>query len=336
MKNFLIITTIVTASVARSQDYSEGFEAPVLALDTSWYGQDQMTDGDTIYSNGFLDFELNFNAGFNSFTGFSVSSMTDTMTTGSANQFSAITGVGSANSDQYSICFAPTWANNRVFLQNPADNFYSVKVTNTTYAYKSMLNGDMFGKPFGADTSATGAIDNTNGEDWFLLTIYALGSDSLNTGDSINFYLADYTFANDSLDYLIDSWQTIDLIPLYSGTEIYGLDFVLTSSDTAGGFGMNTPSYFALDDLEIVFPLGIDEIETPQIAAYPNPTNGELIIETNPGSILELYDLNGNLVLNATSTSSQFSWNLADLTVGIYYLVSIFEGEILQTKIIKQ
>ena len=58
-------------------------------------------------------------------------------------------------------------------------------------------------------------------------------------------YLADYRFADNSLDYILDTWTFVDLKPL---GEVATLEFALSSSDT-GDFGMNTPAYFCLDTL---------------------------------------------------------------------------------------
>ena len=104
----------------------------------------------------------------------------------------------------------------------------------------SMLNGDGFAKKFGG----VGGDE----QDWFLLTID--GSLGGSAGGTVEFYLADYRFADNSLDYLIDDWSYVDLSGL---GEVDQLTFNLSSSDV-GGFGMNTPAYFALDNLAVPEP----------------------------------------------------------------------------------
>ena len=330
----ILLLTLATAVVANANaQYVENFETPILAADTAWYGQDQITDGDTIYSNGPIDFELNYNSGFGSFTGWAVSSETDNVTPGYGNQFAATTGEGAESSSQYGICYVASWANNRLFLTTPS-LFYEMKITNTTYAYQSMLNGDSYGKKFGEDTSATGVIDGTNGEDWFLLTIYALGADSLHNGDSINYYLADYRFANDSEDYIIDTWETIDLTSL-NGNSPIGLDFVLNSSDTTGGLGMNTPAYFAIDDLYIG-SAGITSNEVTQLEVYPNPATNLLNIQSEMNATLQLLDLNGRLIREEKVISANTIWDISAVEAGIYQLQMIIGEQRSQAKIVKQ
>ena len=120
---------------------------------------------------------------------------------------------------------------------------FSARFTNTTYAVLSMLNGDSFAKKFGG----AGGGD----ADYFLLTI--TGYDGLGaTGGAIGsvpFYLADYRFADDALDYVVRDWESVDLSTLIGASS---LGFSFASSDT-GTFGINTPTYFAMDDLSISF-----------------------------------------------------------------------------------
>jgi len=109
-------------------------------------------------------------------------------------------------------------------------------LTNSTYAYLSMLEGDGFAKKFGG---ASG-----NDPDFFKVTIRKYLNGELGT-DSVEFYLADFRFANNSQDYIVNDWTYVDLTPL--GNVDY-LEFSLASSDI-GTFGINTPTYFCVDNV---------------------------------------------------------------------------------------
>jgi hypothetical protein len=61
----------------------------------------------------------------------------------------------------------------------------------------------------------------------------------------VDFYLADYRFADSNDDYIVDSWRQVDLSSLGHATRV---TFALSSSDV-GMFGMNTPAYFAVDQI---------------------------------------------------------------------------------------
>ena len=109
-------------------------------------------------------------------------------------------------------------------------------ITNNSYAVDSMLNGDFFAKKFGGESG--------DDADWFKLTI--TGSLGGTTGTSIEFYLADFRFADNSQDYIINNWTFVDFSAL--GT-VDKLVFELSSSDNDPEYGINTPAYFAIDDI---------------------------------------------------------------------------------------
>jgi hypothetical protein len=185
------------------------------------------------FGNAFTD----FGGGFTSWDGFAYSNTTDTTTAGFGNQYSAIAGSGAGGSSHYVITTAPFTSEWKVDFSSPLSLVGGgLQVTNATYAYLSMLNGDSFAKKFGG---ATG-----NDADWFKLTIE--GWDGATSLGTVDFYLADYRFADNSQDYIVHDWAFIDLSAL--GGSVSKLTFSLSSSDS-GSFGMNTPAYFALDNI---------------------------------------------------------------------------------------
>ncbi len=255
----------------------------------------------------------------------SYSSYTDITTPGSTNQYSAITGNGES-SDQYGVCNVSEYSNNRLFsTSQTAFTPTGAYFTNTTYAALSMQDGDAFATQFGDVSNSAG------GEDWFLLTIYGLASDSTHNGDSVNFYLADYRFTDNTQDYIIDDWTWVDLSSLES---VYGLDFVLSSSDI-GTWGMNTPAYFAMDNFDGTVA-GIESSLLLEISAYPNPTNGELNITGAPGTNLTLHDINGRLIKSTRLITDFTGWNISELESGIYILTASIDGFSTTKKIIKK
>jgi hypothetical protein len=60
---------------------------------------------------------------------------------------------------------------------------------------------------------------------------------------TVDFYLADYRFVNNGLDYIVNNWRYVNLTSLGA---VKSVEFGLTSSDTAP-WGMNTPGYFVMD-----------------------------------------------------------------------------------------
>ena len=107
--------------------------------------------------------------------------------------------------------------------------------TNTTYAALAMLNGDSFSKKFGG----------ASGNDAVFSKLTITGYNRAASTGSVDFFLADYRFANNAQDYIVKDWTFVDLSRLGAVTE---LGFTLSSSDN-GQFGMNTPAYLAMDTL---------------------------------------------------------------------------------------
>ncbi|MFK8044954.1 MAG: DUF4465 domain-containing protein [Crocinitomicaceae bacterium] len=306
------------------------FETPLNFSDTAWFGQDQVIDGDTNFVSGALEFETNYNATWQSFSGWGYSNSTDITTPGFGNQFSTITGGGAQNSDQFGICY--TSGNTRAFSKTGVPliiegGYFS----NTTYAYLSMQDGDMFTKKFGDSTNADGVLDGTNGEDWFRLTIYGLDIDSNRTGDSVNFYLADFRFSDNSMDYIIDTWEYVELGDL---GPVMGLDFELTSSDE-GMWGMNTPAYFAMDNLEGK-PLSVGKNSSSEFAIYPNPSENLVTISATEKSDLRIIDLAGRIVYSQNSMIGQTSVSLENLNSGIYIVQINSNGNTRSRKLVKK
>ena len=66
---------------------------------------------------------------------------------------------------------------------------------------------------------------------------------------TVNFYLADYRGTTTS-DYIVYQWTHVDFSQLGTVDE---LRFTMTSSDNEE-FGMNTPAYFAMDNLVVPEP----------------------------------------------------------------------------------
>jgi hypothetical protein len=189
-----------------------------------------------------------FNLNYSSWGGFAYSNVTDNVTPGFGNQFSAFPGSGHGpGNDNYAVAFGYSTNTNPQsaldvaglpYLELPPHAMVqSAFVTNDTYAALSMRDGDSFAKKFGGD-------DGTD-PDWFKLSIYGTDAGGALLPQSVEFYLAD--FRSDD-DYIVDTWEFLDLSPLATARRLY---FNFSSSDV-GDFGMNTPGTFAIDDLSYV------------------------------------------------------------------------------------
>ncbi|MFN8310236.1 MAG: DUF4465 domain-containing protein [Chitinophagales bacterium] len=188
----------------------------------------------SVFNSGHAQFKNVYSGGF--FSGFAVSTKRDSVTAGAANQFSSKTARGVNGSNAYGICNTYGDAVIRLFGGAEGHTVKGCYVTNTTFAYLSMKNGDAFAKKFGGVSG--------NDPDWFRLTVKAWLRDTIKP-QQVDFFLADFRDANNANDYIINNWQWLNLQTL---GDVDSLFFELNSTDTAGGFGMNTPAYFALDN----------------------------------------------------------------------------------------
>jgi hypothetical protein len=220
-----------------------------LTANSYWNGANQSGG----FTSGGLWFKNNYNATWYSWDGWAYSNTTDTTTAGYGNQYSAYAGHGHADSATYGVSYKG-FGEPASISNIPAGRLLGAYVTNTTYAALSMLQGDpppdAFAKKFGG---ATG-----NDPDWFLLTVTGKNDDGQAVG-TVDFYLADYRFTDNSHDYIVNGWTWMDLSDLGTAGATR-LEFGVTSSDV-GEWGMNTPAFFALDDLVL----------SDNVASVPEP-----------------------------------------------------------------
>lgn len=201
---------------------------------------------DGSFTSGGATFSNDYNATYGSFDGFAYSNVVNTTTAGYGNQYADITGGGHNGSSNYAIAYDPgSFAPPTITLPYTASvaGFY---VTNTTYAFLALRDGNDgagFVRQFG-DNPATPGTGNEGFPDLFTLTITGLNASGVAVG-SVIVPLADYTATQNSLDYVVDAWKYVDLSSLGS---VKSLQFALASTDV-GQFGINTPTYFAMDDL---------------------------------------------------------------------------------------
>lgn len=241
MKVKTALTTMVilaTAVVAYAGDST--FESVPLAPESYYNGSD-LAGG---FSDGGNWFVNNYSTQYSSWDGFACSNITDTASSGLDAQYNAITGGGEGGSSNYAVGYLGYTMPPTIQLgaESVLDGAY---FSNSSYAYYSMRDGDAFAKKFGG---ATG-----NDPDWFLLTITGLTAGGGTTATAVEFYLADFRFADSGLDYILDEWVWVDLSSLGPVT---GLQFAMSSSDT-GTWGMNTPGYFVMDNLAVPEPTSL-------------------------------------------------------------------------------
>lgn len=334
-KNFIFgylgLITVIFFNFSTSSQNVANFENINLLPNSFWNGSNNsggFYSGGFYFSNSYTD----YGGGMYSWYGFSCSNMSDTTTMGYTNQFSAITGRGALNSNNYAVSYVNfDWMNNYVMSPNAVrfpnpmivSGFY---LTNSTYAYYSMLYGDgSLAKKFGGITG--------NDPDWFKLQIK--GYNNGIAKDSLDFYLADFRFSNNSLDYIVKEWKWVEISSMGL---LDSLSFGLSSSDM-GTYGMNTPSYFCIDELNSNH-LNISNYELSKsidIVVYPQPVVDRLFfkIENDLLESAKILTISGLIIREIKLGKNSNSIDLTDLASGIYLLELHFANKKYYKKIVK-
>lgn len=327
---FTLASALMVGSLSVNAQTVADFEGLTLSGTDTFYVNYSNPGTDVGFDDGLAHFYTNYDtAGYKGLrSGFVYSNMTDSVTSGYTNPNSAKAAAGYNGSSQYVVANG----SNVVTLKGsavgkPVSGFYA---TNNTYAYNSMRDGDAFARKFGDSGTVVGSHP-----DWFKLTIYGY-LNGTKKADSVDFYLADFRFSDDSKDYILKTWEWVDLLPLGN---VDSIEFKLTSSDV-GQWGMNTPAFFCLDN----FTTNETEVSvgaTPQAIVakvYPNPAVDQLNVQVDNNSVKQLvvYSLNGQVVSNQAVTSFVTSVNISALPAGTYLLQLIGDAQNATVKFVKQ
>jgi hypothetical protein len=294
------------------------FQDLTLEENSYWNGSDESGE----FTTGLLNFPNTYNTQYAYWGGWAYSNVNDTKTEGYMNQYAAITGYGvdTIASEGKNYGQAYVGGTNKVFFTDTlAHNVEGFFVTNATYTALSMQNGDAYAKAFGGETG--------NDPDYFKLMVWGF-ADGENTADTVEFFLADYRFEDNNEDYIVKTWQWIDLTVLGA---VDSLGFGLASSDM-GDWGMNTPAYLSVDNF-YVGPgiVSVQETEAQALAVYPNPSNGKVRVSTGfnvEACPVAIYNMNGQKVYENTAYSQLEDIDLSNQAPGLYIVKVVNKGTV--------
>lgn len=208
------------------------FDDLALSGSDTYYngGPTDNTNGWVSQGVGFGNSFTDFGDGFISWNGFAYSNVNDTTTGDYTNQYAAITGTAFSGS-----IYAVAYSGSQDFINLPVGyQPASVRVTNTTYAALDMANGSAFSRKFGAGDFLT-----------VTFTGYSNAGATGTVTGSTTFYLGDFL---DGKSTIVNTWELLDLTPLGAAASV-GLSWA--SSDVDPVYGINTPTYAAIDSLTL-------------------------------------------------------------------------------------
>lgn len=223
-----------TAAKTENVKVTVDFEELILPDEGYWNGSD--LSGSFVSKD--VEFYNDYTEDYNSWTGVVYSNCTDMVTIGYANQYSVYSESGSNGSSAFAVSYI--YGNEPLVSFKKASIVKGLYVNNTTYVYHALNSGDDgYGlvKKFGGNDG--------NDKDYLKLVIIGFDDEGVEIGQ-VDFFLADYRFEDNSKDYIIRDWTWVDLSVFREPVKEIALELVSTDS---GDYGMNTPAYFAFDDL---------------------------------------------------------------------------------------
>lgn len=318
MKHFSFLFFTLFLIVQTQGQSVSTFENLPLEVDTFWNGIDQsggFEDGNAFFPNFYsIDF-----GGFWA-SGWAYSNVQDSLTSGFQNLYAAKPGGGAEGSSVYAV----GQQNAVINLTGDAAGkvLDGLFITNGTFAFNSMRDGDAFAKKFGGESG--------DDPDFFKLTIRKYFDGELAT-DSVDFYLADYRFEDNAQDFIVGVWEWVELKSL---GKVDSLLFTLSSSDV-GDFGINTPLFFCIDDLTTLNATATTDFDARfALNFYPNPVQNQLFVQWQAPAFhqvdVSIFDIQGKKVLwRKVKNKKSIGLDLQKITAGTYALV--VENELFRT-----
>ncbi|MBL7930845.1 MAG: DUF4465 domain-containing protein [Bacteroidia bacterium] len=308
----LALTGIFYSNVTKAQTFTETFETFTLAPNSAY----SSTTSSPFVSQQ-ASFEYTWDSGFGYWAGgFAYTNKNDSVTAGFGNLYGVRAGKGFNGSDIY-VVGQDKGTIKMTVPQTTVNGFY---VTNTTYAYKAMAKGDAFARKFG-DTTGTGSgtsIPQGSFPDYFKLIVKGY-SNGILKNDSVTIMLADFTFTNNTQDFILAGWQFVNTSSIGA---VDSIRFFMRSSDM-GSFGINTPLFFAIDNFETTVPnpTGLPSQESHfNVGVYPNPFSSQVNIDTYGISTnVMIKDINGKLVFERM-IENQTKVDFTTLQNGVYLI----------------
>ena len=268
---------------ARAQAPAEVVDFEAFALPERGYlnGSERADPSTGGYEAGglFLPNTYSEAGGFVSWTGWSISDNADATDPAFTNQYSAFPGGGAEGTDQFAVAFGST----RLASAIPGApvTLGRAYVANSTYAALVMRDGNQFSKRFGG----------VSGADPDFLSVTFTGYAGGGVTDSLTVFLGDYRADDPADDYILDEWLAVDMSVLGA------VDSVTTTfrGSDVGDFGLNTPAYVLLDQIEVATAVGVAaRAAAPAPRVFPSAATETLHVrDVDPGTEYAITDLLG-------------------------------------------
>lgn len=240
-----MFTILAGTSMIVSQNVVDFEELP-LEEDSYWNGSDESGN----FISKYLKFYNSYDNTYNVWQGFAYSNKTDVTTADYTNQFSAASGSGVNNSENFAVAFIGSdWENNnepipsviKIDANQAPSSYNGMYISLNTYASLYMADNDFY----------------KNNKHWLKLHIQAINS-STSEEMTKDIIIADYR--SESNGFNLSDWTYIDM-SWADGKD--SINFTMSSDDIQYG-SIYTPTYFCIDNFGDVAP---DNIATLTVEA---------------------------------------------------------------------
>ncbi len=324
----LALTAIIIVFTFGVKAQTSTFEEITLSPNTFNNGKDWkkgFQSQSVFYSN-----KYDTAGGYVSWSGFGVSNKKDSVSEGYFAEGNSITGGGHNNSNNYGVAYGKGYIKIKGMI--PEVTSFGFYINNNSYAYYSMKKGDTFTRKYGDTTGTKSGLSQGSYPDYLLVRFNAFRSGA-KIDSVVDFYLADYRFADNSKDYIVKDWQWVNLKPF----GIFdSLTFSFMSSDTFGGYGINTPTYFCLDDFTALGSGVIETLLSNDVTVFPNPATNQLFIDL-PKNIRTfeciVSDINGKEIMSESNSNNM---DVSGLNSGLYFMTIKTDMGMVIKKFVKQ
>lgn len=255
---FFLLVNFLCAFLVKAQN-SIDFEDLVLEPESHWNG----SDGSGFFTCGYLKFYNDFEELYSTWIGFAFTNETDNITYSWQNMYSSASGNGVNASSNYVVSYIGADYENDY---SPIPAVLKIDREQAPASFKGMYIS------LNANAALYMADNNFYKEQkhWMYLYINAINTESLESA-SRTIMLADYRFTEEE-GYKLDEWSYIDM-SWANGMD--SISFIIKSSD-AGDYGINTPSYFCMDDFCSDIPVNTPDMIAEVKASY-NINSGEFV-----------------------------------------------------------
>lgn len=240
MKKLVLFATgiIMGVSMVVAQNIVD-FEELNLEPESNWNGCDLSGS----FTSKYLTFYNIFDPDWSYWEGFAYTNETDNTTYDFTNQYSSASGSGANGSENYATMYAGSMFSAtgiKIDTDIAPETINGMYVSLNAYASLYMEDGNYY----------------ENGEHWFKLIIKAYNS-ILDYEIEKEIILADYRFSENP-GFKFDDWYYVNMSWIQDADSLY----LWFESSDVGDWGINTPTYVCLDDINYELPDGIPPLLT--------------------------------------------------------------------------